>query len=104
MKILDKILPVEKNKQKWTAVAITVLISGLLTLFGIYGIGWNCSFRLYSYLHRCRFDNLVWIYKSNQPDASLACWASDIECFAYNAQNLCKRKDPYRMLTHSLLH
>lgn len=39
MKILDNILPVEKKKRKWTSVGITALIAGLLTIWGIYGIG-----------------------------------------------------------------
>src|SRR5215217_3768162 len=39
MKILDNILPVEKIKRKWASVGITALISGLLTIWGIYGIG-----------------------------------------------------------------
>lgn len=39
MKILDNILPVEKNKRKWVSVCITALISGLLTIWGIYGMG-----------------------------------------------------------------
>ena len=39
MKLFDKILPDDSKKRKWTAVGITVFISGLLTLWGIYGIG-----------------------------------------------------------------
>lgn len=39
MKILDKILPTNPKKRKWVAVGITVIISGLLTLWGIYGVG-----------------------------------------------------------------
>jgi len=39
MKILDKILSSDDTKRKWTAVGLTVAISGLLTLWGIYGIG-----------------------------------------------------------------
>ena len=39
MKILDKILSSDNTKRKWTAVGLTVAISGLLTLWGIYGIG-----------------------------------------------------------------
>jgi hypothetical protein len=39
MTILERILPENKNKRKWTAVAITVAIAGLLTIWGIYGIG-----------------------------------------------------------------
>lgn len=39
MKILDKILPDDKWNRKWAAVGITVAISVLLTIFGIYGVG-----------------------------------------------------------------
>lgn len=38
MKLLDKILTEDINKRKWTAIAITIITSGLLTLLGIYGI------------------------------------------------------------------
>jgi hypothetical protein len=38
MKLLNKILPPDNKKRMWTAVGITVVISGLLTLWGIYGI------------------------------------------------------------------
>lgn len=37
-KQLEKILPSEDKKRKWIAVILTVVISGLLTLWGIYGI------------------------------------------------------------------
>lgn len=36
---IEKILPADNKKRKWIAVALTVLISGALTLLGIYGIG-----------------------------------------------------------------
>lgn len=39
MKPFDKILPVKDKTRKWVAILITVLIAGLLTLWGIYGIG-----------------------------------------------------------------
>lgn len=39
MKLLDKILSINHTKRKWTAVGLTVVVSGLLTLWGIYGIG-----------------------------------------------------------------
>ncbi|SEM45921.1 hypothetical protein SAMN04488505_104460 [Chitinophaga rupis] len=38
-KQLEKILPADDNKRKWTAVVATVIIAGLLTLWGIHGIG-----------------------------------------------------------------
>jgi hypothetical protein len=38
MKLLDK-LPSDNNKRKWTTVGLTVVVSGVLTIFGIYGIG-----------------------------------------------------------------
>lgn len=34
-----KILPTDDKKRKWVSVALTIIISGLLTLWGIYGIG-----------------------------------------------------------------
>jgi hypothetical protein len=37
--LIGKILPTDDKKRKWTAVALTVVISGLLTLWGIYGFG-----------------------------------------------------------------
>ncbi len=39
MKIFDKILPVDKAKRRWVAIGITAFIAGLLTVWGIYGIG-----------------------------------------------------------------
>lgn len=38
-KQIEKILPTNDNKRKWAAVSITVIISGLLSIWGIYGIG-----------------------------------------------------------------
>jgi hypothetical protein len=37
--LLEKIVPTNDKKRKWTAVGVTVVVSGLLTLWGIYGIG-----------------------------------------------------------------
>lgn len=39
IKFLERILPEDDRKRKWVAVEITVAISALLTLWGIYGIG-----------------------------------------------------------------
>jgi len=39
MKILDKLMPVDPQRQKWAAIAYTVIISAILSLLGIYGIG-----------------------------------------------------------------
>lgn len=39
MNILDRIMPNDNKKRKWLAIGLTVIISGLLTLWGIYGIG-----------------------------------------------------------------
>lgn len=36
---IEKILPTDDKKRKWIAVGLTVIISGFLTLWGIYGIG-----------------------------------------------------------------
>lgn len=38
MKLLDKILPKQRNNRYWFSVALTVVLSGLLTLWAIYGI------------------------------------------------------------------
>lgn len=37
-KLIEKIVPLDDKKRKWFAIGITVIISGLLTLLGIYGI------------------------------------------------------------------
>jgi hypothetical protein len=37
--LLDKLLPANDTKRKWISIGVTVLISGLLTMWGIYGIG-----------------------------------------------------------------
>jgi hypothetical protein len=37
--LLDKLLPANNTKRKWISVGLTVLISGLFTIWGIYGIG-----------------------------------------------------------------
>ncbi len=39
MKLLDKILPIDTTKRRWSAIILTVTIAGLLTWWGIYGIG-----------------------------------------------------------------
>jgi hypothetical protein len=36
---LERLLPTDKRKRKWTAISLTVFIAGLLTIWGIYGIG-----------------------------------------------------------------
>lgn len=36
---LDKLMPATEPARRWTAVGLTVVVSGLLTLWGIYGIG-----------------------------------------------------------------
>lgn len=39
MGILIKISELQNKKRQWTSIAISVLITGLLTIWGIYGIG-----------------------------------------------------------------
>ena len=39
MNIRDKILPPDEKKRKWISIGLTAAISGLLTVWGIYGIG-----------------------------------------------------------------
>ncbi|UHG94997.1 hypothetical protein [Spirosoma oryzicola] len=36
---IERLLPTDPGKRRWTAISITVLIAGLLTGWGIYGIG-----------------------------------------------------------------
>lgn len=37
--LIEKIVPNENMSRKWFAIGLTVIISGLLTIWGIYGIG-----------------------------------------------------------------
>lgn len=37
--LIEQIVPTDHNKRKWAAIGITIAISGLLTGWGIYGIG-----------------------------------------------------------------
>jgi len=39
MGILHKISQLQNKKRQWTSIAISVLIAGILTIWGIYGIG-----------------------------------------------------------------
>lgn len=39
MNILDKILPTDQKKRKWTSIGLTILFATPLTVWGIYGIG-----------------------------------------------------------------
>lgn len=39
MNFLDKILPADDKTRKWVAIFVTAIVAGLLTLWGIYGIG-----------------------------------------------------------------
>jgi hypothetical protein len=39
MKIIDKILSANNQKRKWIAISITLIITSVLTLWGIYGMG-----------------------------------------------------------------
>ncbi|MBD2757230.1 SRPBCC family protein [Spirosoma validum] len=36
---LERLLPTDERKRKWTAISLTVVIAGLLSIWGIYGIG-----------------------------------------------------------------
>lgn len=36
---IERLLPNDNQKRKWTAISLTVFVAGLLTLWGIYGIG-----------------------------------------------------------------
>ena len=39
MIILDKISQLPNKKRLWTSISISVVIAGILTIWGIYGIG-----------------------------------------------------------------
>ena len=39
LRFLENILPDDDERRKWVAVVITIVIAGLLTILGIYGIG-----------------------------------------------------------------
>lgn len=38
-RLIEKILPTDDTKRKWGSVGLTAVVAGLLTLWGIYGIG-----------------------------------------------------------------
>lgn len=38
-RLIENILPTDDKKRKWVSVGLTVVVTGLLTLWGIYGIG-----------------------------------------------------------------
>lgn len=75
MKIFDKLTQLNETKRKWVSVIITVCISGILSLWGIYGIGEYgialfiltpfligfCSTFLYGYKNRITKSEAIWI-------------------------------------------
>ena len=75
MKILEKLMQLNETKRKWVSVTITVCIAGILSLWGIYGIGEYgialfmltpfligfCSTFLYGYKNRIKKSEAIWI-------------------------------------------
>lgn len=75
MKIFDKLIQVNETKRKWVSVTITACIAGILSLWGIYGIGEYgialfmltpfliglCSTFLYGYKNRITKSEAIWI-------------------------------------------
>jgi hypothetical protein len=75
MKIFDKLTQLNETKRKWISVSITVCIAGILSLWGIYGIGEYgialfmltpfligfCSTFLYGYKNKITKSEAIWI-------------------------------------------
>ncbi|WP_220398934.1 SRPBCC family protein [Flavobacterium cellulosilyticum] len=75
MKIFDKLIELNETIRKWVSVIITVCIAGILSLWGIYGIGEYgialfmltpfligfCSTFLYGYKNRIKKSDAIWI-------------------------------------------
>lgn len=75
MIILDKLVAFNRIRREWSAVIITSIIAGILTLWGIYGIGQYgialfiltpfligfCSTFLYGYKNKITKSNAIWI-------------------------------------------
>ena len=75
MKIFDKLIHLNETKRKWVSVTITVCIVGILSLWGIYGIGEYgialfiltpfligfCATFLYGYKNRITKSKAFWI-------------------------------------------
>lgn len=75
MKILDKLVQLEETKREWISISITICIAGILTLWGIYGIGEYgialfmltpfligfCSTFLYGYKNKITKREAIWI-------------------------------------------
>ncbi|WP_207720162.1 SRPBCC family protein [Flavobacterium undicola] len=75
MKIFDKLTRLDETKRKWISITITVSITGILSLWGIYGIGEYgialfiltpfligfCSTFLYGYKNKITKSEAIWI-------------------------------------------
>ncbi|MFV5685552.1 hypothetical protein ACM55I_08890 [Flavobacterium sp. GB2R13] len=75
MKIFNRLILLKKTKRKWVSIIITVLVSGNLLLWGIYGIGEYgialfiltpfligfCSTLLYGYKNKITRSEAIWI-------------------------------------------
>lgn len=75
MKIFDKLTRLDETKRKWISITITVSIAGILSLWGIYGIGEYgialfmltpfligfCSTFLYGYKNKITKSEAIWI-------------------------------------------
>ena len=75
MKILDKLTLLNDTKRSWISIVITVIIAGILSLWGIYGIGEYgialfiltpffigfCSTFFYGYKNKITKSQAIWI-------------------------------------------
>ncbi|MDI5894823.1 hypothetical protein [Flavobacterium algoritolerans] len=93
MKLFDKLIILNETKRKWVSIMITAIIAGILSLWGIYGIGEYgialfmltpfligfCSTLLYGYKHRITKSQAIWIGFSTLAICTLALIAFAIE-------------------------
>jgi hypothetical protein len=93
MKLFDKLTQLNETKRKWISITITVCIAGILSLWGIYGIGEYgialfmltpffigfCSTFLYGYKNKITKSEAVWIGFATLAICTLALIAFAIE-------------------------
>lgn len=75
MKLFEKLSQLNNAKRKWVSITITVCIAGILSLWGIYGVGEYgialfvltpfligfCSTFLYGYRNKITLSQAIWI-------------------------------------------
>lgn len=93
MKIFDKLAQLKETKRKWISITITACIAGILSLWGIYGIGEYgialfmltpfligfCSTFLYGYKNKTTKSEAIWIGFTTLAVCTLALIAFAIE-------------------------